>query len=775
MYRNTPGPDDTTSPFIQDGYGAAVPAGSLSDSLQQVFEFGRRRYVTILVCIIFGLGAGLVYLRVAPPAYKATAQILIENRSVAFVQQQSLIAESAVEQAQMENQIQILKSKPIAAAVIEKLKLATTPDFNGSTTGLLSSVTQFVASYFMDETNPMPRRFQAVSDDLIAAFQARLTGARVGMSNIVEISYTSSDPEQASQITNAVVEAYLAAQLDAKYQANRTAVGWLQKRLVELGTQAADSEREVNQFRAKNNVVIVAGSSVDDQQVGDLNARLTTARARTSEALARLNRYKNVLHSDPAGRDRSDADLDAPVTDALKSPIINYLRQHYLELAARNTELTARVGAKHLAVVHLRADMRNIRTSIAAELRRLAETSKNDYETAKQSEQAIGAQLVSAVSRSQTTNSTEGKMRELDLNAKSYRSLYDSFLQQQNRMMQQQSFPIANARIISQALPPQGKSKPKSALIIAFALAAGGALGIGLGFFRDLTDRVFRTTAQVEAHLDSRCVAMVPLVDESKPGEKLSSVNQQGELAPRQRAIVRGPERFWKATGEPLSNFAESIRFIRLAIDQMPSGAPCKVIGFTSSVANEGKSTIAVATAALIAQSGKRVIVVDCDLRNPTLSRTLTPRTESGLIDVITEKRELGDVIWRDAKTKLVLLPVGNRALPTTASDILSADATQALFEKLRANYDYIIVDLPPLAPIVDVRATTPWIDGFILAIEWGRTEIDVVRQALHRAPEVNEALIGVVLNKTDMKALRRYEGSQSYGYHARELMRNTA
>ena len=775
MYRNTPGPDDTASPIIQDGYGAAVPSGSLSDLLQHAFEFVRRHYLPILTCIIFGLGAGFAYLRVAPPTYKATTKVLIENQRITFVQQQSFISESAVDQAQLENQVQILKSKPIAMAVIEKLKLATAPDFNGSMTGLLSSVTRLVAPYFTQEPNPTPRAVKAASDDLIAAFEARLTGSRVGMSNVIEISYSSSSPVRAAQIANAVAEAYLSEQLDAKYQANRTAVGWLQKRLAELGKQALDSERAVNQFRARHNVVTVAGNSVDDQQVGELNTRLIAARARTSEALARLNRYESVLRPDPARKDISNADLDAPFTDTLTNPIINSLRQQYLELARRDTEWTARLGAKHLAVVNLRAKMRDIRTSIAGELRRLAETSRNDYVTAKQSGQAIAAQLVRAVSQSQATNSTEATMRELEMNAKSYRSLYDSFLQQQIRTLQQQSFPIADARVISPALPPQGKSKPKPSLIIAFALAAGGALGLAFGFFRDLTDRTFRTTAQVESHLDSRCVSMVPLVEDSHSGKRLSSVNQQSELALRQRAIVQGPERFWKATGEPLSNFAESIRFIRLAIDQTPSGAPCKVIGITSSVANEGKSTIAAATAALIAQSGKRVIVVDCDFRNPTLSRTLTPRAESGLVDVVTKTRILDDVIWRDAKTKLAFLPVGNRPSPTAASDILSAEATQALFAKLRANYDYIIVDLPPLAPIVDVRATTPWIDGFILAIEWGRTEIDVVRQALHRAPEVNEALLGVVLNKTDMKALRRFDGRQSYGYYAKEPELNAA
>ena len=216
----------------------------------------------------------------------------------------------------------------------------------------------------------------------------------------------------------------------------------------------------------------------------------------------------------------------------------------------------------------------------------------------------------------------------------------------------------------------------------------------------------------------------------------------------------------------PLSRFAESIRSIKLAIDLNPTKTSNKIVGITSSLPNEGKSTLSASLAQLIGHAGKRVIIVDCDLKNPSLSAELAPTATAGLIEVISGARTLEETIWKDQKTNLEFLPAVKRTPLFHTSEILSSEQTRKLFDKLRTMYDYVIVDLPPLAPVVDVRATTPLIDCFILVVEWGRTKIDVVQHALHTAPNVYETLIGTVLNKTDMKAMKRYDGYHNDYYH---------
>ena len=421
-------------------------------------------------------------------------------------------------------------------------------------------------------------------------------------------------------------------------------------------------------------------------------------------------------------------------------------------------EWSARYGADHVAVANLRITLKGIQTSILDEVRRLAETSRNDLEAAKQRQQEIEKQLALAVSDSRTTNSAETTMREMETSAKGYRNLHESFLQRYMGSVQQESFPISEARVISPAAPPQGKSKPKSGLVLALGILGGIALGTALGFLRDIMDRTFRTPAQLEAALQVPCLSVVPLLKatarkESSPG---AAVRSDEKFEPK--TISRRSRIYWAATAMPLSRFAESIRSVKLAIDLNPTKTSNKIVGITSALPNEGKSTIAASLAQLIAHAGKRVIVVDCDLRNPTLSANLAPNASAGIVDVLSGGRSLEETVWRDPKTNLVFLPAAKRGPLFHSSEILSAEETRKLFDRLRAAYDYIVVDLPPLAPIVDVRATTPLIDCFILVVEWGRTRTDVVEHALHAAPNVYEALVGTVLNKTDMTAMNRYD-----------------
>ena len=215
----------------------------------------------------------------------------------------------------------------------------------------------------------------------------------------------------------------------------------------------------------------------------------------------------------------------------------------------------------------------------------------------------------------------------------------------------------------------------------------------------------------------------------------------------------------------PLSRFAESVRSIKLGIELRTAQTSNKVIGITSSLPSEGKSTISVSLAQLIAGTGKSVILVDCDLRNPSLSRALAPNATIGLLEVISGKRSIDKCVWKEPKTNLVFLPTVKRLPLVHSSEILMAEQMRKVIEQLRSTYDYVIVDLPPLAPIIDVQAAAPLVDCFVLVVEWAKTKIDVVQHALHTAPNVYENLIGVVLNKTNLKSMARYDNYTSDYY----------
>lgn len=743
--------------------------GGLGDLVNFAMGFLRRQYALILFVTALAVVISLIYLRVTPPTYTAQVKVLFGSPKAQFVQQQSMLAESPLDVAQLESQIEIIKSKGIAASVINQINLADDPDFNTSAQPLQKLLGAFKGLFGAEPVKRDDKISNEAKDGLIAAFQDKLQVSRVGMSNVIEISYSSRSPQRAAQVANAVAKTYIADQLNAKFEANRNATSWLQDRLRELGQQALTAERAVNAFKVQNNIVAVGGRLMDEQQVTDLNGRLVAARAQTSDALARLDRFQIILRQNEANT--ANANLDASVSDALSSPIINNLRQQYLELSRRETDWSARFGQNHLAVVNLRTRMRDLRTSILDEVRRLSETAKSDYEVAKQRQEEIEKQLAQAVSQSRTTNSAEATMRELETSAKGYRNLYESFLQRYMGSVQQESFPITEARVISPASPPENKSKPKPTLILVLGLLGGLALGTGLALLRDMLDRVFRTSAQVEAMLHMPCISLVPLLKDVEP-KQLRNEQEHADRALSQGTIARHSGVYWAASEMPLSRFAESIRSIKLAIDLNVTNSSNKVIGITSSLPNEGKSTIAAALAQLMAHAGARVILVDCDLRNPSLSRSLAPHAGTGIVEIITGRCSLDQAICKDSKTNLAFLPTVKKQPLFHTSEMLSAAPTKQLFDHLRATYDYVVVDLPPLAPIVDVRATAPLIDCLVLAIEWGRTKTDVVQHALHTAPSLHTALIGAVLNKTDMQAIRRYDNYHNDYYSNKHFAR---
>ena len=726
--------------------------GGIGELVNFAIALLRRQYVVILIIAALALAASIVYLRVAPPTYTAQVQILLGAQSRAdFVQQQSLLAASAVDGPQIETTIQILKSRAIAVAVINQLKLADDPDFTAS--GPLSSfLHRFRLGVSPPEADPL--------ESLIAAFQDRLDASQVNMSRVVEVSFTSSSAVRAAEIANAVANAYIADQLNAKFEANRMATSWLQERLRDLSEQALTADRAVSAYKSQNNIVSSDGRLIGEQQIAEFNSRLIAARALVSEASAKLNRYETMLRTQSADLSTIGAiDAGSGAIDAaiLNSPIINNLRQQYFELARRESDYSARFGRDHLAVVNLRNRMRDMRVSVLDEVKRLAEASRGDLEVAKQRQQEIEKQLNEAVSQSRSTNSAEMTIRALESKAKSLHGLYETFLQRYMGSSQQETFPITETRVISPASSSQTKRKPKPSLVLALGIVGGLAFGIGLGLLRDIMDRVFRTSAQIESTLELPCLSLVPLLRGLKP-DKQTTRSEQGDDDLRRRFISTHSAIHRAVVGMPLSRFTEAIRSIKLAIDLTPNKTPNQVIGITSAVPGEGKTTIAATLAQLIGHSGKKVIVVDCDLRNPSLSASLAPNAVTGIIEIINGNRTIEETIWQDPKTNLALLPAVKRGRLFHTSEIIASEQMRRLFDRLRATYDYIIVDLPPLAPVVDVRVTSPLIDCFILVVEWGRSKIDVVEHALHTAPNIYENTIGAVLNKTDIKAMIRYD-----------------
>ncbi len=725
-----------------------LPPGSQlispSELWRSTLGFLRRQYIVILAVTLLIVALGVTYLFTTPPSYTAHAMLMIDARKVQLFQQQSIVGDLAMDSPMVESQVELLKSENVALSVIKELHLTEDPEFVGSGGGFVGAVMEFVSSYFGPEAPPS--EFE-LTRRAVSAFRDRLSIKRVGLTYVIDIGFRSLNPDRAAQIANALADAYIVDQLDAKYQATKRASVWLQDRIAELQQQASAADRAVVEFKAKHNIVDAGGRLLNEQQLAELNSQLVAARGATSEAKARLDRIDEIIRSDTP---------EGTVTDTLKNDVVSKLRSQYLDLAAKEADWSARYGSGHLAAVNLRNQMREIRRSILDELKRLRETYKSDYEIAKQREESLQKDLAQVVAQSQTANEAAVQLRDLESSSTTYRALYDNFLQRYMESVQQQSFPITEARLISRASHPLRPSHPQTFLILALSIAGGMALGVGAGILRDISDRVFRTSGQIEEALQVNCIAVLPLVGRNT-ARKPRLVVDAKNAGPR--TIVPQNHAHWTVVDEPFSRFAEAVRSIKVSADLHGVGKSNRVIGFTSALPNEGKSTVAASLALLIAQAGGKVILVDGDLRNPSITRDLTPEAREGLLEVVGGKLSLDEAVWTDPATKLAFLPTVVRSRVAHTDEILASEQTKALFEQLRERYQYVIVDLSPLAPVVDVRTTSHLVDSYVFVVEWGRTKRDVVEHAISGSRTVYENLLGAVLNKVQIDTLARYEG----------------
>jgi polysaccharide biosynthesis transport protein len=680
--------------------------------------------------------------------------MMIETRNTQILQK-SPVGDLRPDAAWIESQIGILKSPSVAAYVVKQLRLAEDPEFIRSD-GLFDKLLARLG-WGASEPKSDAERVGAAIGAVLGGLEVR----RVGQSYMMRIEFSSRNADQAAKVAGAMIDAYIFDQLNSKYQANRRAGDWLQERLQALREQAAAAERAVVEFKAKNNIVAAGGTLMNEKQLTEMSSQVAAARAHTSDVQVRLERVEAVRQAYQPEKPGSAADEN--VTEAMSNPIITRLREKYLDLVNREADWSVRYGKNHLAVVKLRNDVRDARKSIYEELGRIEETLKSEYEIAKkrqgEAEQGLGA----LVSQSTETNQARVALFSLEAGAQSYRKLYDNFLQQHTESVQQQTYPISDARLLSPA--SVGKTAPQPLKVWIVTAFAGVMLGVGLGAFREIMDRGFRTRDQVRSVLGTECVALFPLLPDQR--KRVFSRRQPLALPRNDEAHHSSAKIIRTIVNSPSSPYADAIRSIKLTVDLNTQGNT-KVVGLTSCLASEGKSTLAAGMAALTAQSGARVLLLDCDLRHPALSHAIAPDASAGFVDVVAGKLDLADAVWYDPSTNMAFLPAGADQEVPNATEILASEAAKSLFSTVQIKYDYVIVDLPPLVAGVDVRATAGLIDSYVLVIEWGATKVDAVQYALRNAPNVQEHIVCAVLNKVNIPAMSRYDSHGAKDYYGR-------
>jgi exopolysaccharide transport family protein len=718
-----------------------------SVSVLQVRDFLSREWPLILTAIVLSLALGSIYITVSPLKYTASLDMAIDAKRVKWVQSEPSFEDRLIEDAAVDSEIEATKSENVSVAVIRRLNLVDDPEFVAVGPSLIDRV----FSFFDPEPQTAPTQDQLLRR-AIRHFARNLQVNRVGRSYVERIAFTSLDKEKAARIANAVGEAYIEDQLKAKFEATRRASEWLQQRIAELRQQATDAYKAVQDYKSQNNVIVgTDGKLASETETDQLGVALAKARADTSQARAKLERIEKVLEQRPTKENFKIP--DPVVTDALNSPVITKLRQQFLDNQSKESEISARYGYEHQAARNLRANMWDTQRAIWDELSRIAESYKSELQITKSQEDAIEKRLTEVFNKSASTRQAQVHLRELQTAADSYRGIYETFLSRFTQSVQQQSFPSTEARVMTAASPPALPSWPKGKLVLALAALCGLCVGVAVAFVREQMNRRIQTRAQIEGLVGVGCLAVFP------------------QLAREKRRIWKrkGSEAFQSiCNAPPFSPTAEALRHIKVAIDLHPKSS--KVVGVISALPGEGKTTIAISFAAFAASNGARTLLIDGDLRRPSMTKALGYAGQPGLFNLVTEGSGLADLLVTDSKLKFDLLPSSTKVRPANSFDILNSSATREMLKTAKDKYDYVLVDLPPVLPIVDVKAAADLFDAFILVVEWGSTSAEEVLKTIQASQLISERLIGTVLNKTDETTMRRMEGytDRRYDYYAR-------
>ncbi|PWJ82380.1 succinoglycan biosynthesis transport protein ExoP [Pseudaminobacter salicylatoxidans] len=735
---------------------SVMPATSADDfiDLDMLLAAARRQLRLVGLFALLGLMLGALYLVFTPSLYTASTRILLDDSLTKFAEDKQTPPAGPQADAMVLSEVEILKSSRLARSVVMDQKLQDNDAFLNPPRSPLAWFKATVKSV-AGLSSPVSSNENARIGKAVGLLQSRLRAERVGRSLVIELSFEDHDPRLAGAITRAYADAYLSDHLNANFDATQRATVWLQGRLDDLRSSSQEAALAVEQFRARTGLTAARGELMSEQQLSDLNSQVILAQADTANAFARYNQFKAIVDNGPDNAVKNATIPAEKGTSGNNTNAINEMKSRYLSISKREQDISSRFGEDHAQAVALRREEADLTRQIFAELQRLTESYRNEYQVAKSREDSLRTNVRELSGKNSMTGKDQVELRNLEQKSQALATLYQAFLARYEEAAQQRSFPIAQARVISQADDPTTASSPRKSMVLGLSLVLGLFAGVAGGAVQEFRERFFRTGDDVRDSLDLNFLGYLPRVG-NRLVETAGKAATNGEKARQPGPETVTPRMLRVAINAPSSSFAETLRNVKLAADVVLHHSPCKVIGFVSVLPREGKTTVAANFAGLLAANGARTLLIDADLRNPGLSRSL-PLPEKGLVEAI-----VGDVRWQnvcltDRKTRLTILPtVGRRRLSHT-SELISGPAMASLIEEMRASFDYIVVDLPPLGPVVDAKAFAPLADGFVMVAEWGATPRVLVRSILQTERQIAARTLGIVLNKTDMKKLARY------------------
>ncbi|HZP63857.1 MAG TPA: polysaccharide biosynthesis tyrosine autokinase [Terriglobales bacterium] len=701
-----------------------------------------KRKWTVIASVVLIVGVVALSTLRSTPIYDAVGSIAITKSDPVVLNLKDPASASAdyYDPTDLDTEVRILKSDLLALQVIRQLGLDRT---QGSAQG------QF--------TSGLPATPEALQPEssALANFKSGLQVSLVPNTRIIEIHYRSPDKNLAARVVNTLAATYVEQNFKTRFESTMQASDWLSKQLVDLQLKVETSQEKLVRYQKEHEILgIDEKQNITTAKLDELNRELTAAESvrMEKESLYRLVQSgvaESAANSDPTQRNTQET--------VATSPLLDKLREQQADLKIQMAQLNVQFGPAYPKVAQLRNQLQEVEAQIQAEMNKVRARLRGDYQASAQREKMLRAALDQQKQEANKLNESAIEYSLLKRDVDTNRTLYEGLLEKLKEAGVTAGLRSSNFRIVDTARVPAAPSEPNLPRNLAFALALGLSTGVGLAFFLEGMDNTVRTPEQAQAVAGLPSLGIIPL------GSRTALENSKRHRL----ALAASKEAVELVTqSRPRSQMAESYRALRTSLLLTSVGKPPKVILITSALPEEGKTTTSINVAIVLAQKGTRVLLIDADLRRPSIHKTLGMGPAAGLSNVLTGGTELQDAIIRSTiLPNLFLLPAGSP--PPNPAELLASNNMKDLLDALRDQYDHIVIDSPPTLSVTDAVVLSTRADRVVLVIRSGQTTKQALRRSRDLLLQVKAQVCGVLLNAVDLNSpdyYYYYEYQDKYG-----------
>ena len=686
--------------------------------------------VTVVLTVLVS-----VYTYKMKPVYRASSLIDVEAEVPLLQKIDDLFRTNEADDSFLTTQISIMQSDDLVWDTAQQLGMVKFAPAGGSGGQVLG----------------IPPKMKTA---VIGAFKGGLRVERMKESRLVSVSYESSDPDEAARVVNALVTNYIEYNFRTKYDATRQATGWMEQRLDELKLKVEKSEKAMVDYERQNNIVSVGDKeTAAEARLGDMSSDLSEAQ---TERLKKESAYQMVAAN------KILVGFNEP------NSLLGSLEAKQMELKEQYSEASAIYGPTYPKALMIQDQLKDLDSLISKERDRAVESVHNEFLAAAEREKAIASAVAEQKNEVDRVNQLLIQHNLLKREFETNQQLYDGLLQHLKDANVSAGLQATNIHVINKATAPSYPVRPDKTRNVEFAIAAGLILGIALALTLEALDNSIKNAQEIEKLTGLPTLTIIPL--------GRSSVLRRSALLSSKRAVPEnGNAGFSIETSvlrKPGSAISEAFRTLRTSVLLSTAERPPQVLVITSAQPHEGKTATSLNLAFTLAQKGSRVLLVDADLRRPGLAKALELPNDRGLSGLLTGAYELGNGLFQQVEGAETLYVLTSGPRPPNPAELLCSMKMDATIKRFREEFDYVVIDSPPVLPITDATIISSLTDGVIMVVECDATS----RAALNRACRVMEhsggKILGTVLNKVDIKrdgyyGYRYYHGYYSYRYAA--------